>query len=77
MPTKIKLSTKRNYTKKKSTKLKGGWGEPIQIMPMKHFNSVKRKKKDKKDKKQKKVKKVKVKKQKGGWGGKPRFYTSN
>ena len=73
MPTKLKLSTKRNYTKKKSTKLKGGWGESMQIMPMKHNEPKKKSKKKNQKGKKKKVKKT----QKGGWGGKPRFYTSN
>ena len=69
MPIKLKLSTKRNYTKKKSTKLKGGWGGAATIMPMKHNEPVK---KSKKTDKKKKVKKEK--KQKGsGWGAKPRF----
>jgi len=71
MPIKLKLSTKRNYTKKKSTKLKGGWGE--NIAPMKPIEPEKKSKKGKKGKKVKKNKK----KQNGGWGGKPRFYTSN
>ena len=90
MPIKLKLSTKRNYNKKKSTKLKGGWGEPLlPIKPISKKNKKQKGKKQKdkkqKDKKQKDkkqkggwVKKLIIKKkQKGGWGGKPRFYTSD